>query len=245
MTALNYRNVFEFNANPPLRDPQKPNSYVFASLYDLNISLSALYLVAGMKREEQQPARLAIIEFAKAARVSYSLAREIIEDFKRKAVEVEAAPAPDIPASESSSPPTPEPVGPSSDHRKTMWPSWLRLFDREPDPKPDQKPDQRLSAAQRLVQLDDDDLVGQQLCGLQTALRDRSISDIKKTIEKIGSWQVQGIVSRLKEALDELGAENAIKAAADRAEATSKVTTSATLDYPDIPAILDRRPKLH
>jgi hypothetical protein len=126
-----------------------------------------------------------------------------------------------------------------------MWSSWLRLHDREPDPKPDPEPDPKLSAAQRLAQLDDDDLVGQQLCGLDDAMLDRSNSSIKQVIVKIGVSRVHRIVSRLKEALNELGDETAVKIKADRAEATSKATTPASDSYPDIPEALDRRPKMH
>jgi Protein of unknown function (DUF3102) len=87
-TALNYRNVYDFAAASssrwrqtfsPRSVPEKPNGWVFGDLDDLNITLSALYLVAAMKGEDEQDSRLAIIEAAKKGRVTYRTAREIIE----------------------------------------------------------------------------------------------------------------------------------------------------------------------
>ena len=50
----------------------------------LNLSIGALYLIAAMKREDQQNARNAIIEAAKQDRVTRSKAKLIIELEERK-----------------------------------------------------------------------------------------------------------------------------------------------------------------
>lgn len=85
-TALNMRNVFDLVTNTPSH-PQKPNSWMFTSIGDLNISISALYLVAGMKTDYQQKARLAVIEAAKVGRIYYRTARDIIRQSEEHARE--------------------------------------------------------------------------------------------------------------------------------------------------------------
>jgi len=106
-TSLNYRNVYQLVEYPP-DHPHKPNSWVFGSINDLDISLSALYLIAAMKDDDQQAARFAIIEAAKVGRVTYKIARDIIrksEEEERERVSASlnitsaepAAPLPSIP----------------------------------------------------------------------------------------------------------------------------------------------------
>ena len=105
-TSLNYRNVFEFDANPP---PQKPNGWVFGSVGDLNISMTALYLIAAMKREDQQSARLAVIAAAKSGRVTYRIAKAIIAETNTKLAAADEKTEPEGENTLISIKPTPEP----------------------------------------------------------------------------------------------------------------------------------------
>jgi Protein of unknown function (DUF3102) len=80
-TAMNYRNVYELSQNPNCSDFDQ-----------LNISATALYVVAKMKGDDQNAARDAVLEAARKGRVSRAVAAEIIEGFKPPSAEPDPEP---------------------------------------------------------------------------------------------------------------------------------------------------------
>jgi hypothetical protein len=208
-TALNYRNVYEFDANSP---PKNPTGWVFGSVDDLNISMSALYLVAGMKRDDQQPARLAIIEAAKVRRVSYSMAKRIIAETDDPEPDEDEddddkAPVPDKPApdSDDGTPPTPKPAAaPAPDSADD-----IKDNDQE-EPGGDYQTFLAQAETHEPVQL---------LRRLNELLCHQQHRDWTTVIAAVTPIKVREIIEMLKDALDEHGGRNAIQAAADRAEA--------------------------
>jgi hypothetical protein len=91
-TSVNYRNAYEF--------AQTCNGFTFESL---NLSLTALYLVAGMNGDDEQAAREAIIEAARQRRVTRSIALEIIARLK--------PPIESVPPDEPDESPAPDEAG--------------------------------------------------------------------------------------------------------------------------------------
>jgi Protein of unknown function (DUF3102) len=73
-TSLNYRNLYDFSKFPNV-----------GNLARLNMSLSTLYMVAGLKDDDQQAARKAIIEVAKKDYVSFQQAYSIIKEVEEEA----------------------------------------------------------------------------------------------------------------------------------------------------------------
>src|ERR1700730_13646404 len=80
-TSLNYRNVYELvDGSTEIQTGLESGS--------LNLTISALYIVAAMKGDDEQNDRMAIIEAAKQGRVTRSKAKQIIE-LKKAALDAE------------------------------------------------------------------------------------------------------------------------------------------------------------
>ncbi len=198
-TALNYRNVYEFNKNPPI---QKPNGLAFESVADLNISQSALYLIAGMKRDEQQTARLAVINYAKRDRVTLDDARQIIKRTALAELEAQHEEADQVDGEAPTGTSGFFTVSPPG-HDDEDGPE-VEYEDDEPEP----------SKPPSLTQL---------LYWLRSALHDPQI-DFRPAIASLGKPDIREIVKRIQEELNKSESISSIsvQAAADRAEFKSK-----------------------
>jgi len=89
-TSLNYRNLYDFSKFPNV-----------GNLARLNMSLSTLYMVAGLKDDDEQDARKAIIKAAKQGYVSLRMAEAIYEKHLEEQSESDSPPAEPDPAADS------------------------------------------------------------------------------------------------------------------------------------------------
>lgn len=190
-TAMNYRSAYELSQIPKFSDFDK-----------LDISISALYLVAKMKGDDQQAARVAIIEEAKQRRVSYSRACDIIEKLKPPSIELDPPPAePEPPADPVIAPNAtlvPDDETPSPDEAKPP-----------PSPDEDAPPSELIEA-------------------LNTVLRylTEDQSDVwPKVVKSIGGDKLRQIVDAMDMEAPYVPwrrNKNTVRAKADRAEAKAK-----------------------
>jgi hypothetical protein len=91
-TSLNYRDVYELvDGSAEIQTGLESGS--------LNLTISALYIVAAMKGDDEQDVRMAIIEAAKQRHVTRKMALAIIEEHRQR-IEPEPSPAEPEPAIE-------------------------------------------------------------------------------------------------------------------------------------------------
>lgn len=231
-TSLRYRAIYWLSRNRQIGDFDK-----------LNMSVSAFYLLAN--NIDHTPVRDALVAAAMAGRVSYSTARQIVEDIKKKlaaAVPVEPEPEPELepePEPELSHDADGDADGDDADDDADDDAGGDDIDDDDKTPSASE-PVKTSPAAKPLPDKADDGILTILLRHLHTRLRDRAAeAGIKLAIAEMGSVQIHEIVERLKAALNEYSNTNATKAIADRIEAKSR--TASTSDFPDIPANLDRR----
>jgi hypothetical protein len=237
---------------------------------DLNLSISALYLLADMPTVDARS--IAVIQAAKVGRVTYSMAKQIIADTDKDEAEKAAAREQriiDERAVRESAPAS----GVSEAHPvvKPAEPDQATL-----DPVKGviaAKVEQRkaaAAAAKATAQVVDtrkpsapkhDDLA-RMLRLLDIRMHDAG-SDVEMAVAEVGTVPIREIIGRLKAAIDKHDATNALVAKADRAEAgrktkldkttiqamadaaeaKSKASPPAADEFPDIPPGLDRRSK--
>jgi hypothetical protein len=262
-TAYRYRNVFNLSESCQI------DNFVDIEV-DLNISISALYLLAELNLADSKAK--AVIAAAKRHRVTYLMAKQIIADSEKHEAETAAEGSAPVPTLVSSveSPTTTRTVEVEISHSSIplaapATPLPGRTIPLSPKPAPPPAADTTKKPSAPVVETaprderDHDDLA-RMLRGLHLRLYD-SGTDLEKAVAEVGAGTIHEIIGRLKSALDKHNASSAIKEKADRAEAGKKPkldkTTiremtdraearskiSAPADYPDIPPGLDRRAK--
>jgi Protein of unknown function (DUF3102) len=181
-TSLNYRNLYDFSKFPNV-----------GNLARLNMSLSTLYMVAGLKHDGRlgvAAARKAIIKAAKQGYVSLRMAEEIYKKF------LEQSKPPPSPAPPSDKAPPPDEAPPSDDEPSDE--------DADDDDDDIEQPS-KLSALVREMQ--------------DISENDPAWPDI---ITDIGIMELRRIIATLQKvcnALDGISSAQAdVKAKADRAE---------------------------
>jgi hypothetical protein len=199
-TALNYRNVFDLTQNPNHLDFDK-----------LNITQSALYLVAGMKGDHEKVARKAIINTAKRRRVTFPIACEIIDKFEE---------LPPLKPPSSSPPPSFEepPIEPIEGEGETP-PSGSPPPDRSP---PIDQPTEDLNLKDGGVAFPRSEQPAAPNPELMAALSTVSRYSLHfavwpEVIEAIGLVKLRGIIEALNAIYETHCDKNVVKAKADRA----------------------------
>jgi Protein of unknown function (DUF3102) len=182
-TTLNYRNVYEFSK--------------LATIANLNITQTALYLVAGMTDDDEQAARKAVIKAARRGRVTYPMARHIIE-----AVRIEEHEA------QLEEPPPTYPDPPADDHGEA--PPSCSADEAPPDDDED-----------------DDEQFSEIVAALQTLLdiseRDKAWPKIVADTGTVGLCKISAMLLAVVDQSSESAKSTAVKSAADRAEAKAKM----------------------
>jgi hypothetical protein len=218
-TSLNYRNVYVLSQNPNFSDFAK-----------LNISISALYLVARYLKDDDQvsqAAGVAIIEAAKGGRVSYHMAQAIIALHDDQS-------EPDPPSAESDDEPDSEEPEPDDDLKRPRVVSEPDDDLPEPEldddsPEPESVDDSPPSAPPFIPDTNDADRIDQKTYArLAEPIHDLIgvMADdpaLPAVIEDIGAARLLMIIKVLQAVYDAHCERNEVKSAADRAEAKAKI----------------------
>jgi hypothetical protein len=211
-TAVNYRNAFEF--------AEMCNSFTFDGISDvdeLNLSLSALYLVAAMKKlpatdtcqasNEVRAAADAIIEAAKVGRVTYSMARAIASEVElRQAIEQREAAS--------------EPTEPEVDSLEQDDAASDDVDDDASDDVDDAAADDEASPSYGMTEVDHATLKLAHLQAmLETPQDERFWSSF---VNHVGAAKLREFIAKLQAVYDEHCESSAVKSATDRAEDKTK-----------------------